>query len=150
MSTVPPKKPRKHRGVPEKLNPQFADELPNEFTLQWHDPTVYDYRVDEPDHFDRLLGEILVWREDAPLPSWAEGEEWRNVAGPDRIKCRRKSWSGPKSVGDYECEYRHRRGDSEHDDWDHDVEFTLDEMVFVEAGEDGFPDHWLPPYKPRS
>ncbi|SDZ00056.1 hypothetical protein SAMN05660209_04305 [Geodermatophilus africanus] len=148
MRDMPPKKPKKHKGVPEKLNPEVADDLPDEFTLRWHDPPVNGYRVVEPDSFDRRLGEILVWNEDAPLPDWAEGEGWRNIAGPDQVVCRRKRWSEPRSPADYECEYRHERGDSDHDDRDHDVTFPLDEMVFVEPGEDGYPDHWLPRYEP--
>jgi hypothetical protein len=145
VRTVPPKKPKNHRGVPDRLNPALADYLPDEFTLQWEDPPVNDYRVVEPHHFDRLLGEILVWREDAPLPDWAKGKEWRNVANPDRIRCRRRHWSGPRSPADYECEYRHRPGDSDRDRTT-DVTITLGEMVFVEAGEAGYPDHWLPRY----
>ena len=148
MWDMPPKKPKKHKGVPEKLNPEVADDLPDQFTVQWHDPPVNGYKVVEPDSFDRRIGEILVWNEDAPLPDWAEGEGWLNVAGPEQVECRRRRRSGPKSAADYECEYRHRRGDSGHDDRDHDVEFRLDEMVFVEPGEDGYPDHWLPRYKP--
>ena len=146
---MPPRRPKRHRGVPETLDPELADDLPDRFTLQWQDEPVNDYKVVEPDHVDLLLGDILVWREDAPLPDWAKGEGWRNIAGPERIECRRTRWSGPRSVTDYEGEYRHRRGDSEHDDRDHDVEFGLDELVFVEAGAEGYPDHWLRRYKPR-
>ena len=142
------KKPKNHRGVPDRLDPALADDLTDEFTLQWHDPPVNGYRVVEPDSFDRRLGEILVWREDAPLPDWAKGEGWRNVANPDRIECRRRHWSGPASPADYECRYRHRPGDSDRDR-DHGVTITLGEMVFVEPGEDGDPDHWLPRYEWR-
>jgi hypothetical protein len=146
MRTVVKKKPKQHRGVPAGLNPELADDLPNEFMLQWQDPPVNEYKVVRPDHFDRLLSEILVWREDAPLPGWAGGEGWRNVAQPDQVECRRRRWSQPKSPADYGCVYRHRLGDSDRNR-NHDVTTTLGEMVFVEPAENGYPDYWLPRYK---
>jgi hypothetical protein len=149
VRTVPPKKPKNHRGVPE-LNSLYADDLPDRFTLEWQPSPVYDYKVIEPDDFDKLLDDILVLRDD-PLPPWAVGVGWHNAAGPDRITVSRKRWSGEKTADDYRCQYRHKKGDSEHNEPSHDVESTLDEMVFVESGEPMHPGrHWVARYKPWS